>query len=57
LVKCGDLVMLRAVRDSNRPDVHASPQRIDRLASILSRYGEDFGSVEILGRVENAKGR
>lgn len=57
LVERGDLAMLRAARSSNRPNVlHATPQGIDRLATILERYGEDFGPVTVLGRVENVRG-
>lgn len=58
LVERGDLAMLRAPRGSHRPNrLHATPQGIDRLASLLERYGEDFGPVTILGQVENARGR
>jgi hypothetical protein len=58
MVDRGDLVMMRAVRGSNRPNVlHATPQGIDRLASILERYGEDFGRVTVLGGVENVRGK
>jgi hypothetical protein len=58
MVERGDLAMIRAVRGSNRPDVlHATPQGVDRLASVLDRYGEDFGPVTILGQVENVRGR
>jgi hypothetical protein len=58
LVERGDLVMLRAARSSNRPNrLHATPQGIDRLASILERYGEDFGPTDVLGHVENVRGR
>jgi hypothetical protein len=56
LVERGDLAMLRAQRSSNRPDVlHATPQGTDRLAGILERYGEAFGPITVLGRVENAR--
>jgi hypothetical protein len=58
MVERGDLVMLRAARGSNRPDVlHTTPQGVDRLASVLERYGDDFGPVTILGQVENVRGR
>ena len=58
MVERGDLVMLRAARACNRPDVlHATPQGIDRLASVLERYGEDFGPTTVLGHVENVRGR
>jgi len=58
VVESGDLAMLRPPRGSHRPKVlHATPQGIDRLASILERYGEDFGSTEVLGHVENARRR
>jgi hypothetical protein len=58
MVERGDLAMLRAARSGNRPNVlHATPQGIDRLASILERYGEDFGPTNILGQVENVRGR
>ncbi len=57
-VERGDLAIMRAARGSKRPDVvHATPQGIDRLASILARYGEDFGPVSVLGNVENVRGR
>lgn len=58
MVERGDLVMFRAARGSNRPNVlHATPQGIDRLAMVLERYGEDFGPVTVLGQVENVRGR
>ena len=58
LVERGDLAMLRATRGSGRPNVlHATPQGVDRLASILERYGMDFGPVAVLGHVENVRGR
>jgi hypothetical protein len=58
MVERGDLAVMRSARGSNRPDVlHATPQGIDRLASVLERYGEDFGPVAVLGRVENVRGR
>lgn len=58
MVDRGDLVMMRAARGSNRPNVlHATPQGIDRLASILERYGADFGPVSVLGGVENVRGK
>jgi hypothetical protein len=58
MVARGDLAMMRAARSSNRPDIlHATPQGIDRLASLLERYGEDFGPVTVLGRVENVRGQ
>ncbi|WBO24060.1 hypothetical protein [Sphingomonas abietis] len=58
MVERGDLAMLRAARGSNRPNrLHATPQGIDRLASLLERYGEDFGPITILGQVENVRGR
>lgn len=58
LVERGDLAMMRHVRGANRPDVlYATEQGIDRLASILERYGEDFGPVSVLGRIENVRGR
>jgi hypothetical protein len=58
IVESGDLAMLRASRGSNRPSVlHATPQGIDRLVSILERYGEDFGPTAVLGHVENARRR
>ncbi len=37
--------------------LHATPQGIDRLASILERYGEDFGPTAVLGHIENARRR
>jgi hypothetical protein len=58
MVERGDLVMMRATRGSNRPDVlHATLQGIDRLASILERYGEDFGPLTVVGGVENVRGK
>lgn len=58
MVERGDLAMLRAARGSNRPDIlHATPQGIDRLASILERYGDDFGPIAVLGGVENVRGK
>jgi hypothetical protein len=58
MAKRGDLVMLRAARGSSRPDVlHIAPQGVDRLASLLERYGKDFGPVAVLGQVENVRGR
>jgi hypothetical protein len=58
MVERGDLAMMRAARSSNRPDVlHATPQGIDRLTSVLDRYGAEFGPVSVLGRVENVRGR
>lgn len=58
MVERGDLVMMRAARGSNRPDrIHATPQGIDRLASILKRYGEEFGPITVLGGVENVRGK
>jgi hypothetical protein len=57
MVERGDLVVMRAARGSNRPDVlHATPQGVDRLASVLERYGDDFGPVSVLGHVENVRG-
>lgn len=58
MVERGDLVVMRAARSGNRPNViHATPQGIDRLAGIFERYGEDFGPVAVLGQVENVRGR
>jgi hypothetical protein len=58
LVERGDLVVMRAARSGNRPDVlYATPQGIDRLAGIAERYGEDFGPIAVLARVENVRGR
>jgi hypothetical protein len=58
MVERGDLAMMRAARGANRPDVlYATTQGIDRLAGLLERYGEDFGPVSILGRIENVRGR
>jgi hypothetical protein len=58
LVERGDLVMMRSVRGANHPDVlYATEQGIDRLASILERYGEDFGPVSVLGQIENVRSR
>lgn len=58
MVERGDLAMMRAARGANRPDIlYATPQGIDRLASLLERYGEDFGPVSVLGRIENVRRR
>ncbi len=58
MVERGDLVMMRAARGTNRPDVlYATAQGIDRLASLLERYGEDFGPIAVLGQIENVRGR
>ena len=58
MIERGDLVMMRAPRGANRPDVlYATAQGIDRLAGLLERYGEDFGPISVLGRIENVRGR
>ena len=58
MVEKGDLALMRAARGSNRPDVvRATPQGVDRLASVLERYGGDFGPISVLGQVENVRGR
>lgn len=58
MVEQGDLAMMRAARGANRPDIlYATAQGVDRLASLLERYGEDFGPIAVLGRIENVRGR
>lgn len=58
MVERGDLAMMRTPRGSKRPNILlATPQGIDRLASVLERYGEDFGPVSVLGQIENVRGR
>ncbi len=58
MVERGDLAMMRAARGANRPDIlYATEQGIDRLASTLERYGQDFGPVCVLGQIENVRGR
>jgi hypothetical protein len=58
LVERGDLAMQRPNRGSKNPTVlHATPQGLDRLAGILERYGEAFGPIDVLGRLENVRKR
>lgn len=58
MVERGDLVMMRAARGANRPDLlYATAQGIDRLTGLIERYGEEFGPISVLGRIENVRGR